>query len=683
MHLQPPLHELVSCLRAPTTCLSSRDGQIHLRGAQGVYHRDVRVLARGLLQVQGGEPEPVMTVAAGPSRTCFVAVVRGVADRGADPALTLVRERQACGDGLTERISISSGAESPVRLTVTLHLGADDRAMDAIKGGRPPGSSGPTVTGGDGTLGWDADGLAVLATARDAQTDPEKGVMTWMVGLSPGQTAELVWELRITAHDPVVAAATGSPRWARPVVRAGDPRLAEWVDRSLDDLDSLRMVDVARSGSEFLAAGSPWFFTLFGRDSLWAARMMLPLGTDLAASTLRALAGYQGERVVEESGEAPGKILHELRSRPVRVQDGGTPLPLVYYGSVDSTLLWVSLLHDAWRWGMSDALVEELLPAAQRAMQWVRSCADPDDDGFVEYVDRSGTGLANQGWKDSGDSVRFHDGTRAESPIALVEVQGYAYRAARDAAALFRAFGRPGEDEWSSYAERLSEKFRRSFWVDHPDGAYPAMALDRGKAKVDSLTSNIGHLLGTGLLSAQESALVAQRLGARDLDSGFGLRTMSTRDGGFAPLSYHCGSVWPHDTAIVARGLAAEGHTRQASELVLGLLRSAAAFENRLPELWAGFAATELPRPVPYPAACRPQAWAAAAAVSALTTLLGLTPDVPSGVLTVRPLPETGVGSLRVDGLVVGGQRLDVTTHPGGGAPTVVCAAPLRVVTEG
>ncbi len=178
MHLQPPLHELVSCLRAPTTCLSSRDGQIHLRGAQGVYHRDVRVLARGLLQVQGGEPEPVMTVAAGPSRTCFVAVVRGVADRGADPALTLVRERQACGDGLTERISISSGAESPVRLTVTLHLGADDRAMDAIKGGRPPGSSGPTVTGGDGTLGWDADGLAVLAAARALATPPEVVRMT-------------------------------------------------------------------------------------------------------------------------------------------------------------------------------------------------------------------------------------------------------------------------------------------------------------------------------------------------------------------------------------------------------------------------------------------------------------------------------------------------------------------------
>ena len=225
---------------------------------------------------------------------------------------------------------------------------------------------------------------------------------------------------------------------------ADDRRLTRLLDRSLDDLRGLRLAEAAAPHDVFLGAGVPWFLTLFGRDSLWAARMMLPLGTDLAASTLRVLARRQGTRIDPNSGEAPGKIMHELRRDEFAVPGNGLHLPAAYYGTVDATMLWVNLLHDAWRWGLADNEVADLLPHLEAALGWLADHADSDGDGFVEYIDTSGRGLSNQGWKDSGDSVRFRDGTLADAPIALAEVQGYAYQAATNGAALLDAFGRPG-----------------------------------------------------------------------------------------------------------------------------------------------------------------------------------------------------------------------------------------------
>ncbi|HEY3436057.1 MAG TPA: amylo-alpha-1,6-glucosidase, partial [Actinotalea sp.] len=425
------------------------------------------------------------------------------------------------------------------------------------------------------------------------------------------------------------------------------------------------------------AAGAPWFFTLFGRDSLWAARMLLPLGTDLAGGTLRTLARRQGTVVDADRAEQPGKILHELRSAAVSLGDEGE-LPPLYYGTVDATPLWVCLLHDAWRWGMPAAEVEELLPAMERALDWMVDHGDADGDGFLEYLDLTGRGLANQGWKDSGDSVQWRDGRLAEGPIALCEVQGYAHEAARGGADLLEAFGRPGAERWRAWAAVLAGRFRERFWVQDDDGRYPAIALDAAKHPVDSLTSNIGHLLGTGLLSADEETLVALRLGSSALDSGYGLRTMGTGSAGYWPMSYHGGSVWTHDTAIAVTGLVRSGHPEVAIPLLEGLLSAASDFAYRMPELHSGDARGTVPAAVPYPAACRPQAWSAASAVSLLTAVLGLRADVPGGRVTLAPMSPSPVGSLSVRGLRVAGEPLDVDIDAVGGVRHVAAAGHLR-----
>jgi glycogen debranching enzyme len=378
-------------------------------------------------------------------------------------------------------------------------------------------------------------------------------------------------------------------------------------------------------GEQFLAAGAPWFFTLFGRDSLWAARLLLPLGSGLASSTLRALASMQGAASVIDTAEQPGKIMHELRRGAQRFAERGAAveLPSLYYGTVDATPLWICLLADAADAGMPDDEVLALLPNLEAALAWMRDFGDSDGDGLLEYIDESGRGLSNQGWKDSGDSVQWRDGTLAEGPIALCEVQAYAYQAATRGAELLERFGRPGVEEWRAWAARLQDVFRERYWIDDPGGAYPAIALDAHKRPVDTVTSNIGHLLGTGLLHPDEAALVARRLVSPELASGFGLRTLSTDSAGYWPLSYHGGSVWTHDTAIAISGLTADGFTDEARQLSEGLLRAAVAFDFRMPELHSGDALSDTPAPVPYPAACRPQAWSAAAAVTVLAALRG------------------------------------------------------------
>jgi glycogen debranching enzyme len=324
---------------------------------------------------------------------------------------------------------------------------------------------------------------------------------------------------------------------------------------------------------------------------------------------------------------------------------------------------------------MPAAEVEALLPAMERALDWMADHGDSDGDGFLEYADQSGTGLANQGWKDSGDSVQWRTGALATGPIALAEVQGYAHEAAVGGAALLDAFDRPGGDRWRAWAAALAERFRASFWTVDARGSYPGIALDADKRVVDTVTSNIGHLLGTGLLSDAEEATVAARLVAPDMDSGYGLRTMSTDSAGYWPLRYHGGAVWPHDTAIVVQGLARAGHGPEAAALAEGLLAAAQDVDDRLPELYGGDARGTVPTVVPYPAACRPQAWSAAAAVSVLGSALGLRPDVPGGRLEVGPPSPSPLGAVSVRGLRLGGRPLAVAVAADGSVSVTTDAA--------
>jgi glycogen debranching enzyme len=671
---QPFLHELVTCVRAPTCVLSPADGQIRADGgAEGLFRDDVRHLAELIVRVDGREPVPVASRLLDHGRAAFVAALQGVGDPIADPTVRLERSRRATADGMIESLTVVNDSRSLIEPIVTVRVAVDMAPIPVVKRGAATSLVAPDAGGR-----WSAHGrvteLSAESTDADAVTTTvDDGVTVRWVPRIPSR-ASATLSLTIAAGDP---ASTGSfaaapSTWARRVeVGSRHPALAPLVARSLDDLETLLLVDGA--GDRFAAAGVPWFLTLFGRDSLWAARFALPVDVGLAAGTLRTLARRQATAVDVTTAAEPGKILHEVRAAPSST-DAEHALPPLYYGTVDATPLWISLLCDAWRWGLPDAEVAELLDALGAAIGWLVG-----HDGFLTYEDASGRGLANQGWKDSGDSIQDAAGRIATPPITLCEVQGYAYRAALDGARLLDAFDRPGAAASRTFAADVQARFRSAFWTSgQPHGRFPAVALDRDGRPVDSLTSNIGHLPATGLLDADEIAIVAGHLGRPSLDSGYGLRTLADDHPMFNPLGYHSGSVWPHDTAITIDGLAATGHGDVAATLAGGLLAAAPHFGFRLPELFGGWPAVSGP-PLDYPAACRPQAWAAACPLVILRAALGLDVDIPTGRIAVRPDSAfTSLFPLTVTGLRVGPHRLDVAVDEAGRA-TVETDAPFDV----
>lgn len=683
--LQPLLHDSMVLLQAPSQAWCDHDGDMGSRAIHGFYHSDVRIIDRLELTVGGVVPECIshaLEDSLGESAAAtYVALSRNVDDDGADPRVRLDRRRVISENGLREEIVVTNALDEQLCTDVVIRMGADLTPMQAVKAGirEPQGVRVAPVAGG---LRIERGTVTAILTAADAtvehEGDPgsdtdgdtdahevEDGLiltLRWPIVVPAGGAHRVGWRLEASDSASVVRGAEGDPEWGDVRVRSDDTRLSAWVRQALRDLTALRMTTTQSPGEPFLAAGAPWFFTLFGRDSLWAARLLLPLGTELAASTLRVLAGLQGSRCDDETAEQPGKIMHELRSGILTIPGENVSLPPLYYGTVDATPLWVCLLHDAWRWGMPPEQVQALLPNLEAALAWMRDYGDSDGDGFLEYADTTGHGLANQGWKDSADSIQWRDGRLADGPIALCEVQGYAHEAAVSGAALLDHFGRPGGDDWRAWAAALKSRFADAFWIESPGGAYPAIALDAQKRPVDTVTSNIGHLLGTGILTPAQAERVAQRLVSPELDSGYGLRTMSTDSVGYWPLSYHGGSVWAHDTAIAITGLARCGFTAGAAALSEGLLAAASGFGYRMPELHSGDPRASTPSPVPYPAACRPQAWSAAAAIAVLSARLGLTAG--DAAVTVAPAP--GAGAIDVRGLRFGGRRLDVSTDASG-----------------
>ncbi|MCU1598706.1 MAG: amylo-alpha,6-glucosidase [Glaciihabitans sp.] len=633
--LQPFLSDETVVLRAPTQAWSAADGTIGARGIHGVYFSDVRIVS-SLAVSYGGEPgEVVAAVPDGADSIDFVTLLRRLDDRSADPRIRAVHRRTVGTGGASETVTVSSTLAHPVMTTITVRLGADLANMDAVKSGLHTDAVTIAVAdpaadaAAESTASWGRDAISVTLRATDARLTivGDDLELAWDVTVPAKGSTSVGWDITATDSSAVVTSASRAPDWTVPTASSGDDRLDRWLARALVDLEALRMSptagDPASSGPApvFLAAGAPWFFTLFGRDSIWSARLLLPLGGTLAADTLRVLASMQGTKHDAATAEQPGKIMHELRRQPQEIPAEGLLLPPLYYGTIDATPLWICLLHDAWKCGMPDAEIRALLPNLVAALGWMRDYGDADGDGLLEYVDSTGHGLANQGWKDSGDSVQWRDGRLAEGPIALCEVQAYAYEAAMHAADLLDHFGGDSDDsssssEWRSWAAALRARFHETFWISDAAGEYPAIALDAHKRPVDTVTSNIGHLLGTGILDDDQSARIASRLVSPELSSGYGLRTMSTDSAGYWPLSYHGGSVWAHDTAIVIRGLTAAGRDAEAAVLTDGLLAAAASFDYRMPELHSGDAATAFSRAVPYPAACRPQAWSAAAAVA-------------------------------------------------------------------
>ncbi len=661
-----------TCVSGESFVVSSTSGDIVPGGDHGVYVRDTRFVSGLVLQVDGDPVEPLHGGVTGPGTATFHGFVRPARSRAVDPVVLLTR-RRVVDEGVHEDVLVANHGRDPVHLDVAFHVTVDFAYIFDVKHGRQHGPVDPADRGPGLVFARPESSLQVSIRATPAASRSGHG-LRWKLDLPPHTTRRLCLDIvaedeygpaaprsRCEAHDG--ARGDGAHASTGPTVDSSEARLRRLHRRSVDDLADLEVADPQAPSDRFTAAGSPWFLTLFGRDSLWAAMMSLTNGTALAGGTLRALARRQGLRHDLETEEAPGKVLHEVRRGSLSHRGD---LPPNYYGSIDATPLFVIALSEAWRFGLPADEVEALLPHAEAALRWLRDDADPDGDGFLEYLRPGERGLVNQGWKDSHDGVQFADGRIARAPIALAEVQAYAYDAALRGAELLDHHDRPGGDTWRAWAAALRTRFREHFWVEDADGPFPAIALDADNVPVDAPASNMGHLLLSDLLDPDEQAHVAARLGGPALASGWGLRTMATTATGFNPLGYHTGSVWPHDTAIAAWGLARTGHHAPAAELVTGLLHLAPHFGYRLPELVGGVARTPSGYPVPYPVACRPQAWAAAAGPLLLRTCLGLDVHVPKGTVTLRPLTPFPVTWLDVRDLPVARGRLHVRVDSDG-----------------
>ena len=435
---QPWVHDLALVLAAPTQAWSALDGQVRADGVQGFHHADRRFVRSCVVTLDGEEPSPLTSHDDGGDARVFLSVARGLGNEGADPTVRLERRRDVEPGLVRERFALVSAAARPVSTVLQVRVSADLAPLDAVKGGLRHEPVAPREVGGVEAV-WVADGFRGTMRAHGARWSSEGTdvLVTWDLLVQPGETEVRELLVGLTDSDAVVVAPRAPASWGSVEVASADRRLAPVLDRALADLRLLRLATADAPGEEFLAAGAPWFLTLFGRDSLWAARMLLPVSTSLAGSTLRVLAGRQGTVVDPDTAQQPGKILHEVRGSGFSLGADTDPagversLPPVYYGTIDATPLWALTLHDAWRWGLPEEQVEALLPALEGALTWLVEHGDADGDHLLEYVDTSGHGLSNQGWKDSGDAVRRIDGSLASAPVALCEVQGYAYAAAR------------------------------------------------------------------------------------------------------------------------------------------------------------------------------------------------------------------------------------------------------------
>ncbi|ORV10936.1 amylo-alpha-1,6-glucosidase [Mycobacterium celatum] len=667
-------NDAVTLVEGATFCLSNRYGDMVVGRPHGLFFRDARVLSRWELRVDGQVPESLSVE----STEAFAAqfILRRAPRAGrADSTLLVVRERLIV-DGLRETVSLHNLDKESTVVSLELHADADFADLFAVKEGRAAvGGADMAVT--DGELVLRERGEQVRGLTIDATGDPIvlPGSLNWRVVVPPGERwqAEIVLQptwanqkitsrVRAGANVESSAPARKIEAWRDSAtnVETDHPGLAAVLRQTESDLGALLMHDEAGRGRSFVAAGAPWFMTLFGRDSVLTAWMALPLEVGLSVGTLQRLASLQGRRIDPITEEEPGRIMHEIRRGPASDDVlGGN----VYYGSVDVTPLFVMLLAECWRWGADETAVRALLPAADAALAWAERYGDRDGDGFVEYRRATDRGLINQGWKDSFDGINDAAGRRAEPPIALCEVQGYLYAALLARADLADGFGDlPTAARLRERAEALRAKFLETFWL--PAKGWYAVALDGYKRPVDALTSNVGHCLWTGIASDEHAAQIVERLAGQEMDSGFGLRTLASTMGAYNPMSYHNGSIWPHDTAIAVAGLLRYRHIPGAVELAehlaTGLLDAADAFGSRLPELFCGFPRSQFGSPVPYPTSCSPQAWSSAAPLLLLRAFLGLDPDVPHRRLSIAPHVPAAWGRIALTDLRLGSLTVHV-----------------------
>ncbi|MFC5788650.1 amylo-alpha-1,6-glucosidase [Agromyces tardus] len=675
-----PGGDAITIVEGSSFCISGANGDIVPELPHGVFFRDTRLVSRWTLLIDGTPVEPLSSMTPEPFRAIIVGRAAHVPGR-ADTPLIVERDRRV-GAGLREDVRLHNYGLVPLRCRVEMVLESDfadifevkdGRAGSSVRAARQIGPGRMRVTPDDpGRLALTvASPHAAIADHRlgfDVELEPH-GSWSQHFDVLPTEDEQ---ELSHGFHDEGLLTSEPARRlqtWNAGLLTAsvGDAEVEEVLEQSQRDLGALRIFDARHPERAVIAAGVPWFMALFGRDSLLTSYMALPLDPSLALGTLRTLAELQGVREVASSEEQPGRILHEVRlGATTNLALGGTS---VYYGTADATALFVVVLGELARWGALPDDATDLLEAADRALAWVEGDGDRDGDGFVEYARLNDHGLVNQGWKDSWDGINFADGTIATPPIALCEVQGYVYAAYVARAMLAEHLGdSETAQRCTARAEALKREFNERFWM--PERGYFAIALDRDKRQVDACASNMGHCLWSGIVDDDKAAQVADRLLSDEMFTGWGVRTLAADMGAYNPASYHNGSVWPHDNAIVAAGLMRYGFVEHAQRIAVGLFDAASRFDSRLPELFCGFDRRQYPEPVAYPASCSPQAWAAAAPFSLLRTLLRLDPSATTGEMRIDPALPAAFGELRLDHVPFAGSRLSIAVSGDGTSVT-------------
>jgi glycogen debranching enzyme len=667
---------IVTLVEGSAFCISGSSGDIRPEHPEGLFFRDTRFLSQMNVRVNGRSPEPLGAECSDPFSATFVLRDHPLAGR-ADSHIVLYRERYV-GRGMREDLTLQNFGEEPAFCSLEIEFACDFADLFEVKEGRVQKVGDLRLHDEPSRLEFSyRRGNFRRATHIDFSEEPRfsGSVATYEVIVPPRGEWQMCLQLT-----PVIDGVAIVPRYlcGEPVERSTPvERLESWrrklpkvttdhdefralLERSTEDLAALRIFDPEYPDRAVVAAGAPWFMTLFGRDSLLTSWMTMLVDPDLALGTLETLARFQGRETNPLTEEEPGRILHEMRfGETASLTLGGGR---VYYGTADATPLFVMLLGELSRWGVRRNDVDALVPAADRAIEWMTVHGDRDGDGYVEYQRTNDRGLQNQGWKDSWDGVRFADGALAHAPIALCEVQAYAYGALVARSHIATEAG--DHDLAASLRERagaLKVAFNEDFWVD--DGQYFAMGLDRDKRKVDAVASNMGHCLWTGIVDEEKAAYVAKHLVSDAMFSGWGVRTLSEEMTGFNPISYHNGSVWPHDNAICAAGLMRYGFVEEAHRVMQGIVECSKFFGNLLPELFAGLDRTRFGFPVSYPTSCSPQAWAAASPLLFLRTMLRFEPDIRSSMLHLAPAVPDWIGALRLDHVELMGGHLTIETE--------------------
>jgi glycogen debranching enzyme len=680
----------LTILEGSTFCVSDELGDIS-EPTMGLFADDTRFLSRWVLTINGARPLQLSSRKVEYYSAAFF-LRNPVVDDLAHDEISIARER-FIGDSMQEHLVVSNHAPRRVEFDLSLEIGNDFADIFAVKAydfalgdpdhARPfPPAVEPVYEVEDNQFVFMAGedgfhGLTQVVLSERGQANGSK--VTYRIGLEPREawrlradvipatdgmrTAVQVAERRFGEELARVRASLAAWRLRVPQLRASWDDLGQSFRQSVADLSSLRMDEDPRVPGQLPAAGMPWFMTVFGRDTLITCLQTLLFGPELAQNALAVLAELQAADDDPEVDAEPGKIVHEVRHGK-----GAEAWFPRYYGTVDATPLYLILLSEAWRWTDDAGLVRDLREPARRALAWIDEHGDLDGDGFVEYRRRSSRGLVNQSWKDSGNSQLFRDGRLAVPPIAPCEVQGYVYEAKLRVAELAREVWRERElaDRLEHEAVELRDRFDAAFWCE-ARGGYYALALDGEKQRVDSLTSNVGHLLWSGIVPDERVDAIVDQLMGEDLWSGWGVRTMSDGDTGFNPLAYHNGTVWPHDNSLIAWGLARYGRWAEAQRIVRRMLNASSYFDHQLPEVFAGFSRTDTPFPIPYPTAARPQAWAAGAPVLLLQLLLGLVPDRRRHLLGTTAPPDipSWAGSLRLTGVRAFDKAWDVQLQDG------------------